>query len=320
MTSTLSRREYLALTANTCAVLALGARPLGAQQGDALITRPIPSTGERLPIIGLGSAANFWGFDNVDIESVRAVMQVMVENGGAVFDTAPDYLAAEEVAAKIVNELGIRDRLFWATKLPVFRGGSANVDEIQARFATSVERLGREPIDLIQVINIDADAPLQFTALRDLKERGRVRYIGAVATAKARYDALERYMQTEPLDFIGIDYAADNRSAEERLFPIAQDRGIAVMVYTPFRQLWDRVRGKEVPPWAAEFGAGSWGQFFLKFAASHPAVTVVTPATAKPEHMLDNLRAAKGRLPNEAERRRMIAFVEQLPLSTESRV
>jgi aryl-alcohol dehydrogenase-like predicted oxidoreductase len=313
----LSRRECLALTANTCAMLTFGSRPLSAQQGDAVITRPIPSTGEQLPIIGLGSAASFWGFDDLDVEAVRAVMQAMIDNGGTVFDTAPDYLASEEVAARIVNELGIRDRVFWATKLPVFRGGSANRDEIEARLATSFARLGRAPIDLIQVINIDADAPMQFAILRELKAQGRVRYIGAVATAKARYEALERYMRSEPLDFIGIDYAMDNRSAEERLFPLAQDRGIAVMVYTPFRQLWDRVKGREVPPWAVELGAGSWAQFFLKFAASHPAVTVVTPATAKPEHMLDNLRAARGRLPDEAERRGMIEFVDQLPSSTE---
>jgi aryl-alcohol dehydrogenase-like predicted oxidoreductase len=312
----LNRRECLALTANACALLALGARPLSGQQRDAVLTRPIPSTGEQLPIIGLGSAASFWGFDELDIDAVRDVMQVMIENGGTVFDTAPDYLASEEVAAKIVNELGIRDRMFWATKLPAFRSGSADRGEIQARLATSFERLGREPIDLIQVLNVDADAPMQLAMLKELKEQGRVRYIGAVATAKARYEPLERCMRTEPLDFIGIDYAVDNRSAEERLFPVARDRGIAVMVYTPFRQLWGRVKGREVPPWAVELGARSWAQFFLKFAASHPAVTVVTPATAEPEHMLDNLLAARGHLPDEAERRRMIEFVEQLPPST----
>jgi aryl-alcohol dehydrogenase-like predicted oxidoreductase len=317
MKSVLSRREFLALTANACAMLALGARPLSAQKDDAVITRPIPSTGERLPIVGLGSAANFWGFDELDTEAVRAVFQAMIDTGGTVFDTAPDYLASEEVGARIVNQLGVRDRVFWATKLPVFRDGSADADEIQTRLATSFERLGREPIDLIQVINIDVDAPLQFAILRDLKEQGRVRYIGAVATAKQRYEGLEQYMRTEPLDFIGVDYAVDNRRAEERLFPIAQDKGIAVMGYVPFRQLWDRVKGLEVPPWAVEFGAGSWAQFFLKFAASHPAVTVVTPATQKPEHMLDNMRAARGRLPDEAERRRMIEFVEQLPSPTE---
>jgi aryl-alcohol dehydrogenase-like predicted oxidoreductase len=312
----LSRREYLALAARACALLALSARPVAAQQGDAVLTRPIPSTGEQLPIIGLGSAASFWGFDDLDIEAVRAVMQALIDHGGTVFDTAPDYLASEEVAARIVNEVGIRDRIFWATKLPVFRGGSANRDEIETRLATSFARLGREPIDLIQVINIEADAPLQFAMLRELKRQGRVRYIGAVATVKSRYEALEQHMRAEPLDFIGVDYAVDNRSAEERLFPLARDRGIAVMVYTPFRQLWDRVKGREVPPWAVELGAASWAQFFLKFAASHPAVTVVTPATAKPEHMLDNLRAARGRLPDEAERRRMIELVEQLPPST----
>jgi aryl-alcohol dehydrogenase-like predicted oxidoreductase len=309
----LSRRECLTLAAKTCALLALSPRPLSARRRDALITRPIPSTGERLPIIGLGSAANFWGFDELDADAVRAVMQAMIDNGATVFDTAPDYLAAEETAAGIVNELGIRDSIFWATKLPAFRTGSVDRAEIETRLATSFARLGREPIDLIQVLNVDADAPLQVAMLRELKERGRVRYIGAVATAKARYEVLERCMRTEPLDFIGVDYAVDNRSAEERLLPIALDRGIAVMVYTPFRQLWRRVEGREVPPWAVELGAQSWAQFFLKFVASHPAVTVVTPATTSPEHMLDNLRAARGRLPDEAERRRMIELVEQLP-------
>jgi len=312
----LTRRDCLALTANTCAALALNPRLLQAQE-DAVITRPIPSTSEQLPIIGLGSSATFSEVAGAeDFEAVRGVFRAMIDNGGTVFDTAPSYGASEEVAGRVVNELRLADRVFWATKLNVagFRGGAADEAQARAQVETSFERLGREPIDLIQVHNI-ADMATQFALLEEYKAQGRVRYIGTTSTFKPRYAALEDLMRDEPFDFIGIDYAVDNLSAEERLFPIAQDRGIAVMVYMPFgrTRLWDRVEGQEVPAWAAEFGATTWAQFFLKFAASHPAVTVVTPATSRVEHMLDNLAAARGRLPDDAERRRMIELIESLP-------
>jgi len=312
----LTRREYLALTANTCAALALHPRFLAAQEGSALITRPIPSTGEQVPIIGLGSSATFSEVAaNEDLQAVRGVLQTMVDNGGAVFDTAPGYGASEEVAATAVNELGLRERIFWATKLNVARRGStADPVAARAQLETSFQRIGGDKIDLIQVHNV-ADMATQFPILEEFKQQGRVRYVGTTSTFKPQYEALEQLMRDEPFDFIGIDYAVDNLSAEERLFPLAQDRGIAVMVYMPFgrTRLWSRVEGHEVPPWAAEFGAETWAQFFLKFAASHPAVTVVTPATSKPHHMIDNMTAAMGRLPDEAERQRMVEFIEALP-------
>jgi aryl-alcohol dehydrogenase-like predicted oxidoreductase len=314
----LTRREYLALSANACAALALKPRLLAAQEG-GIITRPIPATGEQLPIIGLGSSATFSEIaGEEDIGRIRGVFQTMLNNGGTAFDTAPGYGASEEVAARVVNELGARDRVFWATKLNVagFGGGSADPAAAREQIETSFRRYGGEPIDLIQVHNI-ADMPTQFAILQELKQEGRVRYIGTTSTFKRQYEALEQLMRNEPFDFVGLDYAVDNLSAEDRLFPIAQDRGIAVMVYLPFgrTRLWERVEGQSVPAWAAEFGAESWAQFFLKFAASHPAVTVVTPATSNPEHMLDNMGAAMGRLPDEAERRRMVEFVEALPAS-----
>lgn len=315
----LTRREYLATTAQACAALALGPRLGMAQSDRGLITRPIPASGERLPIIGLGSSATFSETaGGEDLEALRAVFQTMIDGGGTVFDTAPAYGrgASEEVAGAIVDELGVKDRIFWATKLNVagFGGGRADRDEARAQVETSFRRLGRDMIDLIQVHNI-ADMATQFPILQEVKRQGRVRYIGTTSTFKPQYEALEQYMLNEPLDFIGVDYAVDNTSAEERLLPIAQDRGIAVMVYMPFgrTRLWQRVGGHEVPDWAAEFGAESWAQFFLKFAASHPAVTVVTPATSKPHHMLDNMGAARGRLPDEAERRRMVEYIEALP-------
>jgi aryl-alcohol dehydrogenase-like predicted oxidoreductase len=312
----LTRREYLALTANSCAALALSPRFLAAQESGALITRPIPSTGEQVPIIGLGSSATFSDVAGAeDIEAVRAVFQTMLESGGTVFDTAPGYGASEEVAGRVVNALGIEEKIFWATKLNVARrGSSADPAAARAQIETSFARLDRPMIDLIQVHNV-ADMPTQFPILEELKEQGRVRYIGTTSTFKPQYAGLEQLMRNEPFDFIGIDYAVDNRDAEQTLFPIAQDRGIAVMVYMPFgrTRLWQRIEGHEVPPWAAEFGAETWAQFFLKFAASHPAVTVVTPATSKRDHMLDNMAAGRGRLPDEAERRRMVEFIEALP-------
>jgi aryl-alcohol dehydrogenase-like predicted oxidoreductase len=243
------------------------------------------------------------------------VFTALLEHRGTVFDTAPGYGASEEVAAKAVNDLGIRDRLFWATKLNVAgRGASADPERARAQVETSLRRLGRDKIDLIQVHNV-ADMATQFPLLEEYKQAGRVRYIGTTTTFKPQYATLEQLMRDEPFDFIGIDYAVDNLDAEERIFPLAQERGIAVLVYLPFgrTRLWQRVDGHDVPAWAAEFGATTWAQFFLKFAVSHEAVTAATPATSKPHHMVDNMTAAYGRLPDQAERRRMIDFIASLP-------
>jgi len=309
----LTRRDYLALTATAGAALALP-RALFAQAGD-LITRAIPKTGERLPIVGLGSSATFSQIAGAaDTEAIKSVFSAMLEQGGTVFDTAPGYGASEEVAAKAVNDLGVRDKLFWATKLNVAgRGASADPARARAQVDTSLTRFGGE-IDLIQVHNV-ADMATQFPILEEYKQAGRVRYIGTTTTFKPQYETLLTLMRDEPLDFIGIDYAVDNQDAEERVFPLAQERGIGVLVYLPFgrTRLWDRVEGHEVPAWAAEFGASTWAQFFLKFAASHPAVTAVTPATSKAHHMVDNMTAARGRLPDQAERKRMVDFIAALP-------
>ncbi len=313
----LTRREYLALTAQAGAALALP-RALfaqaGAQSGE-IITRAIPKTGERLPIVGLGSSATFSQIAGAaDTEAIKAVFSAMIEQGGTVFDTAPGYGASEEVAAKAINELGVRDKLFWATKLNVAgRGASADPARARAQVDTSLTRFGGE-IDLIQVHNV-ADLATQFPILKEYKQAGRVRYLGTTSTFEGQYATLEQFMRDESPDFIGIDYAVDNLGAEEKIFPLAQERGIAVLVYLPFGRdrLWERVEGHEVPAWGAEFGANTWAQFFLKFAASHPAVTAVTPATSKAHHMVDNMTAARGRLPDQAERARMVSFIAELP-------
>jgi aryl-alcohol dehydrogenase-like predicted oxidoreductase len=206
--------------------------------------------------------------------------------------------------------------VFWATKLNVagFGGGPADPARARQQLDTSFRRLGRDKIDLIQVHNV-GDPATQLPILAEAKSAGRLRYLGVTSTFKPQYATLERLMRNEKLDFIGIDYAVDNLDAEKTMLPLAQERGIAVLGYMPFgrTRLWDRVKGHEVPAWAAEFGATTWAQFFLKFAGSHPAITVVTPATSRAEHMLDNMVAAHGRLPDQAERKRMVELIESLP-------
>ena len=309
----LTRREYLALTAQAGAALALP-QALFAQAGE-VITRAIPKTGEKLPIVGLGSSATFSQIAGAaDVEAIKAVFNAMLEQGGTVFDTAPGYGASEEVAAKAINELAVRDKLFWATKLNVAgRGTPADPARARTQVDTSLTRFGGQ-IDLIQVHNV-ADLATQFPILAEYKQAGRTRYIGTTTTFKPQYETLLTLMRNETVDFIGIDYAVDNLDAEQTIFPLAQERGIAVLVYQPFgrTRLWDRVEGHEVPAWAADFGAKTWAQFFLKFAASHPAVTAVTPATSKPQNMVDNMAAARGRVPDQAERKRMVDFIAALP-------
>lgn len=315
----MNRREYLKLTLAAGAAVAL--RPGRLFAGEELhraplITRAIPGREERLPVVGLGSSASFSSAaGSEDVQGLREVLKAMVDHGGTVFDTAPSYGASEQVAGELARELGILDRLFWATKLNVAPrgGGSADPEAARAQVETSFQRAGKRPIDLIQVHNL-GDVPVQLGLLKELREAGQVRYIGVTTTFAPQYEQLEQVMRSEPIDFIGIDYAIDNRTMEERIFPLAQERGIGVLVYAPFgrTRLWEKVRGRRLPDWAAEFDATSWAQFFLKFVVSHPAVTCATPATSRARHMIDNMGAAYGRLPDEAMRQRMIRHVESL--------
>ncbi len=312
-----TRRDYLKYSALAGAALTLRPSLLRALEGGNLITRAIPSSGEKLPIVGLGGAATFSRVaGSEDVSPLREVLSALLENGGSVFDTAPGYGASEKVAGEFVQELDATKKVFWATKLNVAGrgGGTADPDAARAQIERSFQRIGKEPIDLIQVHNL-ADIPTQMGILKELKADGRVRYIGTTSTRASRYPDLARVMREEPIDFIGVDYAVDNRGSAKTILPLAQDRGIAVLLYVPFgrTRLWRRVAGQELPEWATEFDANSWAQFFIKYAAAHPAVTCVTPATSKPENMLDNMGAAVGALPDDAMQRRMEALVDALP-------
>lgn len=310
-----TRRQVLKLTLSAGATLALPPRLLAAA-GREPMRRAIPSSGERVPVVGLGSSATFAQVArSEDVSALGEVMGAMIEHGGAIFDTAPSYGASEQVAGDIARELGLSERIFWATKLNVAGrdGGRADPAAARAQLEESFRRIGRETIDLIQVHNM-ADVPTQLGLLKEFKEAGRVRYIGVTTTFPVQYAGLVEVMRNEPLDFIGIDYAIDNLAVEETILPLAQERGIGVLVYAPFgrTRLWDRVRGHEVPAWAAEFDAVSWGQFFLKFVLAHPAVTAATPATSRARHMIDNMGAAYGRLPDADMLKRMAAHLHAL--------
>jgi len=282
-----------------------------------LITRAIPGTNEQLPIVGLGSSATFAQVARSDdVDALRAVLKQMVDLGGKVFDTAPSYGASEEVAGRMAQELGIEKKLFWATKLNVAPrgGGSADPKAAREQLEPSCQRIGKPVIDLVQVHNL-GDLGTQLPILREYKDKGRIRYVGVTTTFEPQYADLVQLMRKERIDFIGIDYAVDNRHAEETILPLARDKGIGVLVYMPFgrTRLWQRVKGRQVPDWAREFDANSWAQFFLKYVASHPAVTAITPATSRPSNMADNIGGAVGSLPDAAMRRRMIQHMEELP-------
>jgi len=312
----ISRREWLQRTMGAGGLLALDPQAVLANPA-GLITRAIPGTNEQLPIVGLGSSATFAQVARGDdVDALRAVLKQMADLGGKVFDTAPSYGASEEVAGRMAQELGIEKKLFWATKLNVAPrgGGSADPKAAREQLETSFQRIGKPVIDLVQVHNL-GDLGTQLPILREYKEKGRIRYIGVTTTFEPQYADLVQLMRKERIDFIGIDYAVDNRHAEETILPLARDKGIGVLVYMPFgrTRLWQRVKGREVPGWAREFDANSWAQFFLKYIASHPSVTAITPATSRPSNMADNMGGAVGRLPDAAMRKRMIQLMEEMP-------
>jgi aryl-alcohol dehydrogenase-like predicted oxidoreductase len=303
-----SRRELLKAGIGVGASIFLPSTRLRAQ-GTSWIQRKIPSSGESLPVIGIGTARRY---EAVTTEAERAplreVLRQLKEMGGRVVDTAPSYGTAETVVGDLVAELKIRESLFIATKLGV-QGGDAGIEQLEQSF----KRLRTPTIDLIAVHNLQ-DTQTQLRTLRQWKQAGRIRYVGITTSFERQYPEFEQTMKAEALDFIQVDYALDNRKAGKRILPLAADRGMGVMINLPFGRgrLFTAVQGKSLPPWAVEFDCSSWAQFFLKYIVSHPAVTCALPGTAKAEYVVDNLGAAQGRLPDAAMRRRMEQFIDAL--------
>ncbi len=312
-----NRRDFIGITAGVGATLGLTPRFLHALAQGQLIQRAIPSTGEKIPVIGLGSSATFSQVARAeDVSALKAVFQAMADRGARVFDTAPSYGASEQVAGKLVNEMGIANKMFWATKVNVAGRGGTAADPAAAR--TQIERslaiFAQPKVDLIQVHNM-GDPATQLAVLREFKTAGKLRYIGITTTSDNQYGALEQVMRNEPLDFIGIDYAADNRGVEEKILPLAIEKKIAVLAYAPFGRtsLFRRAGTTPLPDFAKEFDANTYAQLFLKFIIAHPAIAAVTPATSQAKNMLDNIGGGIGRLPTDAHRKQIIAFVDALP-------
>ncbi len=298
------RRRALRLLAGAPAAL-LARRPRAQGTAQRMNARPIPVSGELLPVIGLGTWQTFdVGNDRAARVPLREVLADLVAGGGKVVDSSPMYGTSEAVVGDLVSALGLRDKLFIATKVWT-TGREAGIREMERSF----QRLRVERMDLMQIHNL-LDVAVHTRTLEQWKQQGRVRYIGITHYTAAAYPEVERWLETGQYDFLQINYSLAERQAEQRVLPLAQQKGVAVIVNRPFGQggMFAHVRGKPLPAWAAELGIASWAQFFLKWVLGHPAVTCAIPGTDKPAHMKDNLAAGCGALPDAAQRRRMAEY------------
>lgn len=297
----ISRRGFAKTTIAACGLLAAAGPAALAGPGN-LIRRRIPSTGEMLPIVGLGTNRYGVGPAAEERAPLREALARFHEWGGRVIDTAPGYRTSERVLGDLIGGLGIRDELFLATK--VDRDGGR--DDSLAQIRDSARNLGTDTIDLMQVHNL-RDWERNIPLMQELKEDGRFRYLGITTSRSSQYAEMEKAMRRHDLDFIQVDYSLEQREAAERLLPLAQDRGMAVMLNRTFGggRLFGAVGDQALPAWADELEITSWAQFLLKYALSHPAATVAIPGMTKARHVDDNFGAAQGPMPDAAQRRRM---------------
>ena len=312
MRANLTRREAARLIGASVAGLLL---PVGASRARAanelstMLMRAIPSSGEKLPVIGLGT----WQTFDVDLapdnqKQLEEVLALFVKLGGRVIDTSPMYGRAEQVIGDLTAALGIREKLFLATKVWT-RGKVSGVNSMER----SMARLRTKRIDLMQVHNL-VDVATHLATMRDWKAQGRIRYIGVTHYNASAFPEMEKVLRNEKLDFVQINYSLMEREAEERILPLAQERGVAVIVNRPFGggDLFARARAKQLPDWVTEFDCRSWAQFFLKWIVANSAVTCAIPATDKPRHLEDNTQGGVGPLPDAKMRQRMVEFIAGL--------
>jgi aryl-alcohol dehydrogenase-like predicted oxidoreductase len=304
----ISRREFnkAALGATSLAALGGGSAMADSQ---ALTRKSIPSTGEQVPIIGLGTNRYGVGDDAEARAVLRAALKRFHELGGTVIDTAPMYRSSEAVLGDLIADLGIRDDLFIATKSDEEPGGDPTV----AQMRESQRRLKTNTFDLMQVHNLLGTREA-LARMREWKQDGRIRYIGITTSRSAQYEEFEKVMRAEELDFIQINYSLEQREAADRILPLAADRGVAVIINRAFGggRIFEAVGDQPLPDWASDFGCTSWAQFLLKYAIGHPAATLSIPGMTKVHHVDDNFGAAHGRLPNAQERKRQEAFFDSL--------
>lgn len=304
----MSRRTFIGSLAAALATVSFAPSGLRAA-GGSLIKKTIPGTSETLPVIGLGTSRTLdVGDDPSVLSRLAEVLNAFFKNGGELIDSSPMYGSAEQVIGELLNRVGHRDKLFAATKVWT-DGEQAGIRQME----DSRRKWGIRRFDLMQIHNL-RDWQTHLKTLRDWKAEGRIRYTGITTSHGRFHRELEEILRREPLDFVQLSYNIQDRAAEERLLPLAIDRGMAVLVNRPYQRgdLFSKVRGRTLPEWTNEFDCSSWGQFFLKFIASHPAVTCVIPATSKVHHMEDNMAAGFGRLPDSAMRSRMVDYFASL--------
>lgn len=303
--SNISRRDFLSWL-GMLGLAAMGTKAAGQERRNPLVTRPIPVSDEQLPVIGLGTWQTFDENLNPETrERLKSVLTILFESGGRVIDSSPMYGRSEAVVGELTAELGINDKLFLATKVWT-RGGK----EGEAQMTDSLKKMKRAKMDLMQIHNL-LDWQTHRQTLRKWKNDGKIRYWGITHYTSGAFSEMARIMETERPDFIQIPFSIAERRAEDILLPLAQDLGIAVLVNRPYEggSLFRQVKGKELPIWAGDFDCNSWGQFFLKYILSFPAITCVIPGTANPEHMRDNIHAGMGKLPDAVQRKQMLDFL-----------
>lgn len=306
---TLSRRTALALCTGAGAGAFAGLPSWARAAQVTPRTRPIPHSGEQLPVIGVGTAIVFdVGTSRQEEAGCSGVVRALVAHGGSIIDTAPSYGGAERVVGDILSATRLRPRVFLATKIE-----PESFSDPASGLRDSLQRLRTDKVDLLQFHNV-SDPGLDLGQLRALKSQGRCRYTGITTTFRGAYEAAEAILEREKPDFLEIDYALDNRDAEERMLPAAAAAGTAVLAALPFGRgrLFRLALGKALPPWAADIDCSTWAQFFLKYVLAHPAVTAAIPGTDKAAHMIDDLGAGLGRLPDAAMRARMVRYVQSL--------
>lgn len=301
----LLRRRLLQLSAS---LPLLGASELSFAQGETIAQRAIPGTGEMMPVVGLGTSDEFSTNSAEEKQELGEVLRLLLENGATLVDTAPVYGNSESVLGELYSSMSITDDIFVSTKV---RSRSKNAGLEQMERSQSL--LGKRPLDLIMVHSL-VGTDTQLQNLREWKEQGRVRYIGITHSSTRSQPDLIEYIEKEEMDFVQVNYSILEPEAEERLIPLAADKGLAIMINRPFQNgsYFSKVRGKELPEWAAEFDCESWAQFTLKYILSNPDVTCVIPATSSADHLVDNVRAGLGRLPDAAMRKRMLDYMQTI--------
>lgn len=303
-----TRRHFITSTGLAAAVAALRPQHLFAQSaGSGMATRTIPSSGEALPVIGMGTSGSFQiAPDSAEYTALKEVLKRFFAGGASLIDTAPTYGNAEDNLGPLLAEQGLRPKCFLATKLSGVTGREAGL----AQFENTLKRLQTDKVELLQVHNL-RDWKTQLALARELKAQGRVKYVGLTHYVESAQDELADIVQAEKPDFLQINYSVTQRGAEKRVLPMAKDLGVAVLTNRNFDDgaLFGKVAGKDVPAWATEAGITSWAQLFLKFALSHEAVTTVIPATGKPDRQSDNLKAGSGPMLDATQREALIAAV-----------